>query len=124
MATLYQISNNGSRAGRWDIEDAPVLVGRSGQAGVSVKDDGLSRRHFLISRQGNDFVIKDLNSRNGTWLAGRRVLAERLKDNDCILAGRTLFRFTDHPALSARLREPRMGPHGTVMMKAPRSDLL
>ena len=116
MATLYQINNDGSRAGRWSIEEAPILVGRSGQAKVSIEDEGVSRRHFLISREGDDYVIKDLNSRNGTWVAGRRVFAERLHDNDCILAGHTLFRFTRPPASSITASKPRMGSHGTVMI--------
>ena len=123
MATLYKINNDGSRAGRWDIEEAPILVGRSRQAKVSIEDEGVSRRHFLILREGEDYVIKDLNSRNGTWVAGRRVSAEPLHDDDCILAGHTLFRFTRPPASSAAARGSRMGPHGTVMISGLRSAL-
>ncbi len=123
MATLYQINNDGSRASRWDIEEVPILVGRNGQAKVSIEDEGVSRRHFLISREGDDYVIKDLNSRNGTWVAGRRVVAERLRDLDWILAGHTLFRFARQPASSTAANYPRTGPHGTVMLHRLRSAL-
>jgi pSer/pThr/pTyr-binding forkhead associated (FHA) protein len=123
MATLYRINNDGTRAGRWDIDEAPILVGRSRQAKVSIEDEGVSRRHFLILREGDDYVIKDLNSRNGTWVAGRRVFAERLHDDDCILAGHTLFRFVRQPASSAPASRPRRGPHGTVMISGLRSAL-
>ena len=120
MATLYQIGNDGSRAERWEIGEDPVVVGRSGQARVNITDEGVSRRHFLILREGDEYVIKDLNSRNGTWVEGRRVSAEKLHDHDCILAGRTLFLFADQAATSATAHNPRTGPHGTVMLNALR----
>jgi pSer/pThr/pTyr-binding forkhead associated (FHA) protein len=123
MAALYQIGNDGSRVERWEFDREPVVVGRSGQVKVSIKDEGVSRRHFLIRRDGEDYVIQDLNSRNGTWVHGRRVFAEKLHHNDCILAGRTAFLFADRPALSTSAGRPLTGPNGTVMISALRSAL-
>jgi hypothetical protein len=123
MATLYQIGSDGSKAERWEICGEPLVVGRSGQARVRVDDEGLSRRHFLIVRDGEEYVIRDLNSRNGTWLHGRRVSAVKLHDNDCILAGRTVFLFADRPGTSATLSNLLTGPHGTVIISAvPRRE--
>lgn len=116
MATLYQVSDDGYSIGRWDIDDEPIVVGRSGQAKVSIEDEGLSRRHFLIVPEGEGYVIKDLSSRNGTWVDGRRIIAEKLHHNDRIVAGSTLFLFADPLAVAATVRGPRMGPHGTVML--------
>lgn len=113
MATLYQITEDGSRAERWEIDEEPVVVGRSVQAKVNIGDEGVSRRHFLILRDGEDYVIKDLNSRNGTWLDGRRISAEKLHHDDRILAGRTLFLFAEQPVSSATVSK---GPHGTVIV--------
>ena len=96
------------------------MVGRSGQAKVTIEDEGLSRRHFIIVHDADGYVIKDLSSRNGTWVDGRRVFAEKLHHNDCILAGRTLFLFADPPAVSETAGRPRTGPHGTVVLPAPR----
>jgi pSer/pThr/pTyr-binding forkhead associated (FHA) protein len=116
MATLYQIGNDGSLAERWVIDEEPVVVGRNGQAKVGVEDEGVSRRHFRILREGEDYVIKDLNSRNGTWVEGCRVFVEKLHHNDCIVAGRTLFLFTDQPASSTPSAKSQTGPHGTVVV--------
>jgi pSer/pThr/pTyr-binding forkhead associated (FHA) protein len=118
MATLYQIRDDGSREEHWQISNKPVVVGRSGQAQVSIGDDGISRRHFLIVRDGEDYVIKDLNSRNGTWVEGRRVVAEKLRHNDCILAGRTQFVFADPPVVSEGATQPQTGPCGTQIVMA------
>ena len=116
MATLYQIGEDGSRTEQWELGTTPLVVGRSGQAQVNIKDDGLSRQHFVIVRDGEDYLIKDLNSRNGTWVDGNRVFAEKLHHNDHILAGRTEFVFADSAVVSPIVRKLTTGPHGTVVI--------
>ena len=72
MADLCLLDENGAVAQRWEIGDQPVAVGRDEAADVVIPDDTLSRRHFLIWREGDGFLIKDLNSQNGTWVDGQR----------------------------------------------------
>lgn len=106
-----------------EIDQEPVVVGRSTGAKVSVEDEGVSRRHCLILREGEGYVIKDLSSRNGTWIDGRRVFAGKLCHNDCILVGSTRFLFVDPPASSATHGKGQTGPHDTVMIPAaPESE--
>ncbi len=116
MATLYQIGDDGSRGEQWELSTQPVIVGRGGQAQVSIQDEGLSRRHFCIVRDGEDYVIKDLNSRNGTWVDGRRVLAEKLRHHNLILAGNTRFLFSASSGASTVVGQLPQGPHGTVVV--------
>ena len=118
MPTLYQIGEDGSPAERWRIEQEPLLVGRSGPGQINIRDEGVSRRHFLIVREGEDYVIKDLNSRNGTWLDGCRVVSEKLHHNDWIVAGHTMFLFADPPRRPAELGQAESGPHGTAIITA------
>jgi pSer/pThr/pTyr-binding forkhead associated (FHA) protein len=118
MAALYQIDSDGSKAEATGIDQEPVVVGRSAQAKVSVEDQGVSRRHFLVLREGEDYVIKDLSSRNGTWINGRRVFAGKLRHNDCILAGHTRFLFLDPPESLATQGMCQTGPHDTAMILA------
>lgn len=118
MATLYEIGEHGSTAERGRIEQKPLVVGRSGQAQVKVTDDGVSRQHFAIVREGEDYVIRDLNSRNGTWVDGCRVFTEKLHHNDWIVAGRTMFLFADPPREAAELGRAELGPHGTAILAA------
>ena len=124
MATLYRISNDGYSTERWDIDEEPIVVGRSGQARISIQDEGLSRRHFLILPDAEGYSIKDLSSRNGTWLDGHRVTSRKLRHNDRILAGNTLFLFSDPPAVPATLPLPWTGPHGTVRLNSLKSALV
>jgi pSer/pThr/pTyr-binding forkhead associated (FHA) protein len=96
MATLCLLNDDGAVADRWEIGNQPVAVGRDESADVIIDDQTLSRRHFVILREGEDCLLKDLNSQNGTWVDGRPALAEatKLRHHDCILAGRTVFLFS------------------------------
>lgn len=49
----------------------PVSVGRSSAAGLCFPDDGgLSRLHFAFELEGPDWTVRDLGSKNGTFVNG------------------------------------------------------
>jgi len=95
MARLCLLSDDGSTAQKWELGDEPVAVGRGDSADIVIPDEALSRLHFAISRQENGYVIKDLHSQNGTFVDGQPTTATMLHHSECILAGRTVFVFTD-----------------------------
>lgn len=95
MASLCQIRDDGSAADRWEIRSRPLLAGRGDAASVRVEDAAVSREHFIIARDRDGYVIEDLDSRNGTWVDGRKISLARLHSSDCIVAGRTIFIFED-----------------------------
>ena len=116
MATLCLLAGNGAVIEEWEIGDQAVTVGRGVGADVKINDEGLSRRHFVILREGEDYLIKDLNSRNGTWVDGDRALTTRLRPCSEIIAGRTQFRFTEPAFPAERARSGMTGPHDTVVL--------
>ena len=68
---------------RIELSDEPVVIGRLPENDVALADQNLSRRHAEVRRNGNDFVIVDLNSTNGTKVNGTWVTGERrLHDGD------------------------------------------
>jgi pSer/pThr/pTyr-binding forkhead associated (FHA) protein len=118
MALLCLLNDDGTIARRWNLGERPLTVGRGESAEVRLADDGLSRRHFVVFREGEDFLLKDLSSRNGTWLDGHRAAIHLLQHKDCIQAGRSRFLFAEREdGLSAMpLFKPRTGPHDTVIL--------
>jgi len=95
MADLYLLAEDGAVAQRWEIGDQPAAVGRDEIAEITIPDATLSRRHFMIWREGDNYLIKDLNSQNGTFVDGQRVRGTTLRHDVCIAAGRTLFLFRE-----------------------------
>ena len=96
MADLCLLAEEGAVAQRWAIGDQAAAVGRDETADITISDDTLSGRHFMIWREGDSYLIKDLNSQNGTWVDGQRVQGTTLRHDVCIAAGRTLFMFSEH----------------------------
>ena len=69
-------------------------VGRSEDNQIRLRRPGISRKHALIIANRSGFVIKDLESQNGTFVNGERVVERRLADGDQITMGdaRLVFR--------------------------------
>ena len=65
------------------------VIGRSRECDLTVTDGNASRRHAEIVREGDAYVLVDLNSTNGTELNGRRVTRGELTDGDRITVGAT-----------------------------------
>lgn len=74
-----------------------VMVGRDAACDLAFPDSRtFSRRHFSVGREGGFFVLRDHNSRNGTFVNGQaKTLAEHvLRDGDIITAGGRVFVFS------------------------------
>ncbi len=83
---------------RHSLEGAAVSIGRASDCSIPIKDRYLSRKHAEIIAVGNNWVLKDLGSANGTYLNGTRVERdEALKPGDRIRLGDTeiVFEATD-----------------------------
>jgi pSer/pThr/pTyr-binding forkhead associated (FHA) protein len=54
--------------------DSPVVIGSDPSCHMVLSDRGVSRRHAQVAFVDGNFVVKDLKSRNGTYLGGARVM--------------------------------------------------
>ncbi|HWQ90139.1 MAG TPA: FHA domain-containing protein [Clostridia bacterium] len=102
MASLCLLDDEGTAASRWEVGARPLAVGRGATADIIVADPALSRRHFIISREGGHYVVKDLQSQNGTFVDGQPATTKPLQPSDCILAGRSVFVFLDKEATATQ----------------------
>jgi two-component system, cell cycle response regulator len=84
-----------------------VRVGRSQDSELWLADDGVSRRHAALYREGNSYIVEDEGSANGTFVAGMKITRHELKDGDVIQFGPTaVFRYTlSDEAQEALLRQ-------------------
>ncbi|HJL41995.1 MAG TPA: adenylate/guanylate cyclase domain-containing protein [Myxococcales bacterium LLY-WYZ-16_1] len=70
----------------FELEDHNTL-GRHPKNRIRLNDREISKEHAVIERRNGEFVIKDLNSSNGTYVNNRRVHETVLQDGDEILLG-------------------------------------
>lgn len=71
-----------------------VGIGRHYDNEIVVSDREVSKRHAVVERDGDGYVLRDLSSSNGTFVNGRRTEDLRLRDGDEIRIGgsRIVFR--------------------------------
>lgn len=75
-----------------ELTGEPLSIGRSREADIPLLDDRVSRVHCGIRLSDGEFYLKDLKSRNGTFVNGQRVEdTVKIKPGDRIQVGSTLF---------------------------------
>ena len=117
MTTLYMLGDDGAMAAQWEIGAEPMAVGRGASVDVKVDDEGLSRRHFMILRDGERLPDQGFKLAQRHLGARAPRVTARLHHNDCILAGHTLFRFCEERAAATPDLQIVAGPHGTEILR-------
>lgn len=69
------------------LDGVETIIGRDDGCGIRLDGLGLSRRHCAILKQGARFLLRDLDSENGTWVNGERVQERELRHGDRIGLG-------------------------------------
>jgi hypothetical protein len=79
----------------FDIDSAPVTVGRGGQNDIAIDgDEFASARHVRFEPRRDGVWVTDLGSTNGTYVNGVRIdSARRLTPGDVVRVGETDLRF-------------------------------
>ena len=70
----------------------PAVVGRSSEADVYLDDRWASRSHCELSISEDALVVRDLQSRNGTFVNSEQIETSRLQSGDELIVGRIVFR--------------------------------
>jgi hypothetical protein len=70
-----------------------LVIGRQADADLVVGDELVSRQHARLDFDGDELVIEDLGSTNGTYLNGARVVTRAIvSEDDRILLGGTIIK--------------------------------
>lgn len=125
----HLIVTKGPRMGeKIPLSKLPFMVGREESVDVPINLENISRKHMRISKGDKGYILEDLNSRNGTFVNGKRVeKAYQLKDGDTIALGPDFEMRVVIPAVqvseptlfNARLAEESGKGDATAFMKAP-----
>ncbi|HUF39838.1 MAG TPA: FHA domain-containing protein, partial [Anaerolineales bacterium] len=75
----------------FEIINQEYLLGRVAPADILIPGSGVSGRHARVFQRGNDLLIEDLGSTNGTFVNGNRIAGPAiLNDGDEIGLGQTV----------------------------------
>jgi hypothetical protein len=78
---------------RFVLDDQPVTIGRLTDCEVVLNDGRASRHHARIQPRGDEFMLVDLGSTNGTRVNGMQITEHVLGDGDVLVFGDTRIVF-------------------------------
>jgi pSer/pThr/pTyr-binding forkhead associated (FHA) protein len=85
---------DGPLCGRTFYLDEPVVsIGRLVSNDIWLVEPIVSRHHCVIRTEGDEYLIEDLNSANGTYVDGELIKVCSLKEGSLIQIGTSQFRF-------------------------------
>ena len=88
---LALMAEDGTRTDRFPLVGEETTIGRSGADILFADDTYLSPIHAMLIWKDGKLSIRDLGSRNGTWMFLEG--PHKLVDGDLILVGSQIFRF-------------------------------
>lgn len=93
LATL-QVLSGGLRGKKYPLSNRDFLVGRGRGADIIINENLVSRRHAIIKRKTNEYMICDLHSTNGVFINNLKMEKAILNNGDLIQIGSCVFQFT------------------------------
>ena len=85
---------------------AKTTLGRHPNNTLRLVDREVSKEHCSIERVGNTYLLRDLNSSNGTFVNGRKIRELRLRDGDEISLGNSRLIFHSGEATANQSTSP------------------
>ena len=70
-----------------------VVLGRSEQCDITIKDLKSSREHAEITHIGGNYILTDLGSQNGIIVNDLKVKQHSLTSGDKVIVGKTVYKF-------------------------------
>lgn len=104
----YLIVVRGNTPARlYKLEKPETLIGRSGNADISLTDNSISREHCVVSRLPDGSVrLRDLGSSNGTFHKGERITEVILREGDKFqLGSATILKLSYEEILKEEFQE-------------------
>jgi adenylate cyclase len=98
-----------------------VSVGRSSENDVVLNDFSVSRKHAVLRKENDGWLIADNHSTNGIRINGRQLAQSPLKDGDLVSVGTFTLKFRDDPSIAAYPRKAGK-PESTSTFIRPLAD--
>ena len=93
MPSLFVIQGR-DQGSRFELDERTVTLGRVPSNDIQLHDTEVSRGHAQLSLEEDGYVLRDLNSSNGTFVNRERVTEHHLASGDQLQLGRTLLLYT------------------------------
>lgn len=91
----FLIVKRGPQSGqKFSMPQFPVTIGREPSNSICLDDPEISRFHLRIKKRGRLLILEDLESKNGCYVNGERIVNSIIQNGDHILIGESELMLT------------------------------
>jgi pSer/pThr/pTyr-binding forkhead associated (FHA) protein len=94
-----EITGSEEKDGIFELGEGAVVVGRSTECDIQLGVQNVSRKHARVVFQNEEYLIEDLESTNGVFVNGIKVVRCVLRNNDQIEIGGVKLVFNEEKRL-------------------------
>ncbi len=105
-APCFYIKMNNDVIGQIELSRFPFVIGRARECDYVLDTEGVSRQHLQIDFDQRQLTVRDLDSRNGTFLNQERMVPQQkylLRANDELTIADTVTLIFDDPATTSQI---------------------
>jgi pSer/pThr/pTyr-binding forkhead associated (FHA) protein len=92
-----------------------VTIGRLPDNAVVIDNPAVSGHHAHVFREGDDVIVEDLKSTNGTFVNDQHVYRHALRDGDAMLIGKHVLLYTSDTGVAAHATPASMAALGDTV---------
>lgn len=85
---MFVVRQGPKKGSRIALDSDEISIGRHPESDIFLDDVTVSRRHALVRRDGNGYIVHDAGSLNGTYVNQERVEELGLTDGDEVQVGK------------------------------------
>jgi pSer/pThr/pTyr-binding forkhead associated (FHA) protein len=97
-------------------DKAEITIGRNMKNDIQIDNLAVSNFHAKVERSGDNYVIEDLNSTNGTYLNEKKISKSELQDGDTADIGKHSLTFLLEGGVSAGKGSSELDMDQTMML--------
>ena len=119
----FEVIDSNKNKTIFEFPRGKVVLGKGDHCDVILTDSHVSRNHAEILVDDSSARLADLNSTNGTWVNGERLLAEMiLSEGDSLRFGEITVRITAVPTIKSVFEEGTDRRQKLEWLQSPQAD--
>ena len=122
MAKLVVLSE-GFTGLTYELKVEKTTIGRLEDNAFQISEPSISSHHCEVVQRGNDFVVKDLNSTNGTFINGEKISEITLKPGQILRLGQVEMRLESGAGTTAATAPAKKPLEKTMVIGVQAQDL-
>ena len=91
MKVTFLLQHAATTGTEFEIDSFPLIIGRCGLAGIRLNDCWVSRQHCELTFEGESLVVRDLESKHGTFVNDEPVTKATVRSGDRLGVGLSSF---------------------------------